>query len=148
MRWLVAIGLALLVIVPGAVHADPGAPQLDPAHGRREDAQRLREQLPGVDREAIPAPAPAGPAAPVEPPHSEHETAGAILLCIAGGAGAAAGTLYLAAPSDYNELRTELLVTALATGVAGLTIVLWNRSVQAAPTVTPRAVGLAIAGRL
>jgi len=73
---------------------------------------------------------------------------GVVPLCIAGAAGVTAGALYLAAPSDTDGLQSVLLVTALVTGAAGLTIVLWNRSVRAAPTVTAGSVGLAIAGRL
>jgi len=60
MRSLVATGLALLVAAhAGPVRADPGSPQLAPLHRQREDAQRLGEQLRGLDGQAAgPATAP------------------------------------------------------------------------------------------
>jgi hypothetical protein len=60
MRSLVAAGLILLVAAQaGPVRADPGTPQLAPLRREREDAQRLREQLPGLDEPAAePAVAP------------------------------------------------------------------------------------------
>jgi hypothetical protein len=61
MRSLVAIGLAMLAAAQApAVHADPATPQLSPLHGRREDTERLREQLRALDRGAPPEPT--GPA--------------------------------------------------------------------------------------
>gem|GEM_PF-5068947 len=63
MRSLVAPGLALLIAVP-AVRADPGTPQLAPVRRQREDAQRLSEQLRGLDApEPVAAPR-AEPSAP------------------------------------------------------------------------------------
>lgn len=54
MRALVAIGLVVVGVSPGASRADP-APQLSPGHGQREDAQLLREQLSVLDREPEPS---------------------------------------------------------------------------------------------
>lgn len=70
----VAIGLVLLMAARApAVRADPDAPQISPIRAQREDAQRLSEQLRGLEREpsrpAPPAaPAPATKPAPVPPP--------------------------------------------------------------------------------
>ncbi|HEX7837652.1 MAG TPA: hypothetical protein VF469_09330, partial [Kofleriaceae bacterium] len=55
-------GLALLAVAHGGgVHADPGTPQISPVHGQREDAQRLTEQLRGLDRASPPEPVPVAP---------------------------------------------------------------------------------------
>jgi hypothetical protein len=59
----VAIGLTLLMAARApALHADPDAPQISPGRAQREDAQRLSEQLRGLEREPAPVPA-AAPAA-------------------------------------------------------------------------------------
>jgi hypothetical protein len=63
MRSLVATGLALLVAAhAGPLRADPGTPQLAPLHRQREDAQRLGEQLRGLDEPAATPRAPRDPA--------------------------------------------------------------------------------------
>ncbi len=70
MRALVATGLALLAAVHGdVVYADPSTPQISPRQGQREDSQRLREQLRGLDRETQPEPvaAPSPPSTAADP---------------------------------------------------------------------------------
>ena len=63
MRSLVATGLALWIAVPAApVRADPETPQLAPLRRQREDAQRLAEQLRGLDAPVV---------EPVAPPRDE-----------------------------------------------------------------------------
>jgi hypothetical protein len=53
MRSLVATGLALGLAAQAApLRADPGTPQLAPLRRQREDAQRLGEQLRGLDEPA------------------------------------------------------------------------------------------------
>ncbi|HEX3764200.1 MAG TPA: hypothetical protein VHW23_36150 [Kofleriaceae bacterium] len=153
MRRLVELGGALLAVAAsGAVHAearaDPAAPQLNPGPGRREDAQRLQEQLQGLEPPAprsLPPLPPAEPTPAVEPRSSALGTAGVVLLCVAGGAGASAAAL--SAGSD-DGTRAALLVTAAVSAAAGLTFVLSHRSIQAAPAVAPHAVGVAIAVHL
>lgn len=159
MRWLVATGLALAAT--GAVHADPAVPQLNPQPARREDAQRLREQLRVLDREP-PPPAQtmattSGPSAPpVPPPRTVHRytAAGITLIGTAAASGLSAIVLYASRPSDgadHADLDTAtslLALTAGATGIVGLVLLNHQTPVQVAPTITPHAVGLAITGRL
>ena len=67
MRSVIATGLVVLVAAKGSlVFADPDAPQVSPLHGQREDAQRLWEQLRGLDR--VPSPDPARAASPKPSP--------------------------------------------------------------------------------
>lgn len=152
MRRLVELGLALLAVAAGAVHAevraDPAAPQLSPGPGRREDAQRLQEQLRDLEPAApLPPLPPAEPPPVVEPPSNVLGIAGVVLLCVAGGTGASVVALSADDGSD-DGVRTALLVTAAVSAAAGLTLVLTHRKVQAVPAVAPHAVGVAIAGHL
>jgi hypothetical protein len=156
MRRFLVIAFALLV-APGAVRADPSAPQITPVPGHREDAQRLRDQLRGLDHESAPrtadAPTPTPPA-PAEPsPSNPARTAAVVLLTVAGAA--TLGTLgtVVSSPntgdtSNYDTAATVLGITAVVTGAIGYVLLVKSRSVQVAPTVTPGAVGLAISGRL
>lgn len=165
MRWLLATALALAA-ARGA-QADPTVPQVSPQPARREDAQRLREQLRGVDR-AAPAPPEVVPvtttsAAPGAPPAASStgetttrpglRTAGIALLAIAGASALTTISLIASTPSDpatASDYDTAKVAFGLATGVAATAgfILLAHSKVQVAPTVTPRAVGLAISGRL
>jgi len=162
MRWLLGTGLAVL-IAHGDVRADPSAPQVTPLPGRREDAQRLREQLRGLERVPVPAAVTlpsAAAAATTVPGAASTEPAptnkvAVALLTIAGVAGVATlGLVVAASPgsngSDYDTVEAALGVTAAVTGALGLYALIRsrNQSVQVAPTVTPNALGLAISGRL
>lgn len=161
MRWLLGTGLAVL-IAHGDVRADPSAPQVTPVPARREDAQRLREQLRGL--EGVPVPAgvtlPSASAAATTVPGASTEPTptnkvAVALLTIAGVAGVSTLGLVIAASpgsngSDYDTIEAALGVTAAVSGALGLFTLIKSQgqSVQVAPTVTSRAVGLAISGRL
>jgi hypothetical protein len=165
MRWLLGTGLAVL-IAHGDVCADPSAPQVTPAPGRREDAQRLREQLRGLER--VPAPAAVAlpsaaaaattmPGAASAEPDPGNGTANKIawgLLAVAAASGIATLTLISTTSQDspnrssYDSAETALSITAVATGSLGFLILARSASVKVSPTVTPKAVGLAISGRL
>ena len=160
MRWLLGTGLAVL-IAHGDVRADPNAPQVTPLPGRREDAQRLREQLRGLERVPVPAAVtlPSTAAAATVPGASTEPTptnkVAVALLTIAGVSGLSTLGLVIASSpgsngSDYDTVEAALGVTAAVTGALGLFTLIksQNQSVQVAPTVTPKAVGLAISGRL
>jgi hypothetical protein len=164
MRWLVATGLALLPVA-SAAHAEPSTPQLSPLHHQREDAERLRDQLRGLDHDRPPAPAVATPpSTPPSPPpgappapHAGHPTlrgVGVALVVIAGVSGLTTLTLYATTPSDptisgsYDSWKALFTATTVITGVAGFALVIANRTVQVTPAVTPQSVGLAIAGQL
>ena len=62
--------------------------------------------------------------------------------------------LFASTPSDPNEAgsydtpKLTFGLTTLVAGVAGFIVLGQSRSVQVTPTVTPRAVGLAISGHL
>lgn len=72
--------------------ADPSAPQVNPIHLQREDAQRVREQQRDLDHElpipaaAAPAPVPAPQAASTVPASGGPNThaIGVVLLGVAG----------------------------------------------------------------
>jgi hypothetical protein len=142
--------LAVLVAWHGA-HADPAAPPLSPAQGRREDAQRLREQLRDLEREQPPAAAaPAAPGPPAGAP-STSRVVGVVLLCIAGASAVTTVALYAASSSDagaYGTAKTIGLTMTSVTGALGLSVVLASRPVQVGPSVGPKTAGLAISGRL
>jgi hypothetical protein len=158
------VGLAIVLAAP-VVRADPDAPQINPIHLQREDAQRVHEQQRELDREPPP------PAAPVEAARPERaqappdagtdrtmRTAGVVLLGIAG-LSALATVPFLDSPrgdSSGHPVVGVLLITAVVTGLGGGVLVASSVShrsgvpatVQIAPTVTPSSVGLAIVGRL
>jgi len=147
-RWQVAFG-AWLAALPGPVRADPAVPQISPLHGQREDAQRIGEQQRELDGERAPAPLPipvadARPAVP-DPPRGSN--AGALLIELAG-ISALVTVPLVAFDSSRSDAALVVLGATVVTGAVGVALVLSNRSVQVAPTVTPRAVGLAISGRL
>ena len=152
--------LAALVLGGGAAIADPAAPQLSPLPGHREDAQRLRDQLRELDREPGPkaaavtatAPLPTTPAEPVAG-SSGSKVGGVVLLSVAAASGIATlGLLASASPgpngSNYDTAETVLGITAAASATLGVLLLIKSQQVQVAPTVTPRAIGLAISGRL
>src|ERR1044071_651533 len=160
MRRLLGTGVAVL-IAHGDVRADPSAPQVTPLPARREDAQRLREQLRGLEGVRVPAAVTlpsAGAAATMAPGAASTEPTptnkvAVALLTIAGVAGISTLGLVIAASpgsngSDYDTVEAALGVTAAVTGALGLFTLIKSQgqSVQVAPTVTPKAVGLAISG--
>jgi len=158
MRTLAALCLAVWAAHGGAAQADPAAPQVNPAHDRREDTQRLREQLRSLERApaADGLTAPAAPPVLVEQPRSRGVTLAAqIMLGAAALTGLGAIALYATAPSDPADdsgvlevARPVLAATTVLVGIGGIAVLVAGRPVQIAPTVTPRAVGLAITGRL
>lgn len=160
MRGYLATALAAsataLGVAPGAAQADPSSPQVNPAPAHREDAQRLREQLRALEREAAPSSATGNAAAlPGEPSGGAARTsyAGGALLIVSGLCAATTLALFAATPgsgetSSYDTAKLLFGVTTAVTGVTGL--ILWSksRSVQVAPAVTARAVGVSLIGRL
>lgn len=165
MRGHLATGLAVLVAsavevaVGVAAHADPAAPQLSPLPARREDAQRLREQLRALDREAAPTTGGEAAALPPPPPpapsaeSARASYAGGALLIVAALSAATTLGLYAATPSEgdttgYDRAKVLFGFTTAVTGITGL--VLWSkgRSVQVAPAVTARAIGVHLVGHL
>lgn len=160
MRWLLGVGLALLVAGHGGVvHADPGTPQLSPLRRQREDTQRLREQQHVLERERAPAPvAAAAPASSdkllLAPARRGTNFTGVALLGLAGVTGLLTLSLLAAdssATSEDSSLGAWTAIfgaTTAVTGLAGLVLVVSGRSVQVAPTATPKTVGLAISGRM
>lgn len=158
MRSLGAICLVLWVAGSGEVHADPSAPQLSPIQGRREDAQRLREQLRDLDRRRPPVPVQAGasPGVTFDPPsRTATQTAGMVLLAVAGLSAAITFSLYELSPDStssdfgaYDTAKTIGLTTTAIAGVAGFGLVLGSSRTRVTPIATPKAAGLAISGRL
>ena len=163
MRWLLATALAL-VAARGA-HADPAAPQISPQPARHEDAQRLREQLRGLDRSTpVPSPAeaaaaaaaapPGAPSPPDAPAHPGYRKAGIALLAVGGAAALTTITLFATTPSDpdaaagYDGPKLGFALIALTSTVTGVLLLSYSRSVQVAPTATPGGAGVAISGRL
>jgi hypothetical protein len=164
MRWLLATAVALGA-ARGA-HADPAAPQISPQPARHEDAQRLREQLRGLDRSTptppavtLPTTSSAPTAAPAAvtadtPSRPALRVTGIVLLTAAGLSAITTVALFAGTPSDPNETAsydTPKLVFGLSTlvaGVAGFVVLGQSRSVQVAPAVTARSVGVAISGHL
>jgi hypothetical protein len=163
MRWFAATALAL-AIARGA-QADPAAPQVNPQPARHEDAQRLREQLRGLDGSAVaPSPADAAAAASTAPPsaptqpdvtgHPGYRNAGIALLAVGGGAALTTITLFATTPSDpdaaagYDGPKLGFALIAVTCTVTGVLMFNYSRSVQVAPTVTAGGAGLAISGRM
>jgi hypothetical protein len=155
MRSLAATCLALLAAWHGGVHADPAAPQLNPTEGRREDAQRLREQLRDLDSKRPPAPAQAAlpPGLTFDPPSKPASVeVGVSLLWVAGFSALTTFAVYELAqhtPGDaYDTAEALGIITTAATGAVGLALVLGNSGPRVTPTATPKAAGLAISGHL
>jgi hypothetical protein len=160
--------LALLTASAPAVRADPSAPQINPVHLQREDAQRLRDLQRTLDRDQ-PAPAVATrplPPAPVSTDRHSARVAGIVTVSIAGGVGfvALSWAAYNAAiPAELNNgesgigtAPTVLLVGAAIAGAVGIGLLISSRapsapassSVRLGPLAAPHAAGLAITGRL
>ena len=156
-----------------AVRADPTAPQVNPIHLQREDAQRLRDQQRVLDGDAPVAPAPIAPSTPVgearKPPptpevHSGRAQRGTgIVLVGVGALSAVIAVPFLLAsssvPSDdptikslhdsYDTTGKVFLVTALVAGITGIALIATSKSsVQLVPVATPSSAGLAIMGRM
>lgn len=148
MRWHLALS-AWLAAAPGWVRADPTVPQINPLHGEREDAQRIGEQQRGLAGEPM-APAPA----PVEPkpaPAGDGRRAfgpGVLLIELAGVSALVTLPLVVFDSPARSDATLVLLGTTVVTGAVGIALVVSNRPVQVAPTVTSRAVGLSISGRM
>ncbi len=143
--------LAVLAAWRGGAHADPAASQLSPSQGRREDAQRLREQLRDLERERPPAVVLPAPPAPERDARSTSMVAGVVLLCVAGASAVTTVALYAATPDDASAnatAKTIGITTTTVTGIMGLSMVVAARRVRVAPTWGPKTAGLAISGRL
>jgi hypothetical protein len=164
MRRALGVGLAFALAAPTvpmrSAGADPSAPQVNPIHLQREDAQRVREQQRDLDHE-LPAPAAAAPApVPAAVPDvsggPNTHAIGVVLLGVAGASALGALPVVLAPDlpedSSIHTLEVALLVTAAITGITGIALIASHRSsrstVQLAPTATPTSVGLALVGRL
>jgi hypothetical protein len=157
------LALALALAATGRVSsADPATPQLSPLHRQREDAQRLTEQQRGLE---APAPAAPQPAAALTSPLPTRSAArnttrgtGFVLLGIAGVSAIVAVPLLVASSikTDSEDSSLEpidtlsklLIATSVLAGLAGVVLLASDRKVQVSPAVSPRAVGIAISGRL
>jgi len=159
MRTLAATCLAVWAAHGAAAHADPAAPQVSPSHDRREDAQRLREQLRRLERGPAAAPAaataPTGPMIVEQPRNPGLALTGQIMLGSAALTGLTAIALYATAPSDPADdsgilevARPVLAATTVLVGIGGIAVMIAGHPVQVAPTVAPRVVGLSFTGRL
>jgi hypothetical protein len=161
MTWASRIGLALALVATGGVSAaDPATPQLNPLHRQREDAKRLTEHQRGLET-AVRAPAAAALSSPLVTPSSTRHTTrgtGMVLLGIAGASAIIAVPLLIAGSvqgdSDgsgaqpVDTLSKVFVATSLIAGFGGVLFLATDRTVQVSPTVSPRAVGVAITGRL
>ena len=159
MRRVLGVGLAFAMCVRStAAGADPTAPQLDPTHAHREDAQRIEDQQRGLDRSAAAARVPTPPdlTTPTVVTDRTRVVAGGVLLGVAALSAAASLTV---APLDsstsgdnqgtYDTLLKVFVATAVLSGVAGYLLLMSSRStVRVAPAVSPHSVGLAIMGRI
>lgn len=139
-------------LVAGArAAADPSAPQLNPIHAQREDAQRLAQQHRHLD-------VPAADQAPqeldirttsFEPPRSPHpgRPAGIVLLIVGGIAGV--GGL-ATIDGDDASVPAVLLVTAALSVTAGIALVIQraDTTVSIAPAASDHAIGFAVTARL
>jgi hypothetical protein len=156
----IGLALALALAASGrASSADPAPPRLSPLHRQREDAKRLTEQ-----QRALAAPAPQAPPAAVssDPTNTStrHTTraTGVVLLGIAGVSAVVALPLLVAAnvgdaPDDgsfapVDTLSKLFVATSVVAGLGGILFLATDRKVQVSPAVSPRAVGIAITGRL
>lgn len=151
MRQLLRVGLAVLAVSSGPVAADPATPQLSPLHRQREDAQRLQDQQRDIEHAQPAVAAPAANRAPAAPAGDTRHTtrnAGLVLLGVAGLSGLISLPLRGSDDSSDNTLSDLLLVTAAITATGGIVLVLSDRAVRVAPTVTARSVGVTLMGRL
>jgi len=148
MRPTLGSGLAVVAVLHGSTAwADPSTPQLSPIHRQREDAQRLREQQRGLDRDR---PAAAMLTRPSELPAPRAITGSPVMRGVGFALLALAGVSALLAleTSDSGDTSSAWLATSALSGLTGLVLVVSNRSVQVAPAVTSRGVGLSIMGAL
>jgi hypothetical protein len=137
-----------------AASAEPAAPDVDPVHGQREDAQRLAQQ----HHDLIAAPPPALPAHPAQVEMVEtkkgQRIAGLALLSVGGLVALVALPVALTSSesamsgSTSQTTSTLLVISGAASAVLGGLLIYNSRSVSAAPTVGSHAVGVAISGRL
>src|SRR5262245_5632920 len=157
MRHLLPAGLVVAIAAPGGVVvADPSTPQLSPLHRQREDAQRLTGEQRGLDREHVAEPPSALPEPPTPTstrPNQVARGAGFVLLGVAGLSAAIPlplFTLDAGMPGDAGtrSIANGLLITSAIAGTIGVVLLVSNRSVTVAPTVSPRAAGVAIIGRM
>jgi hypothetical protein len=154
MAQLLRVGLAVVAVSSGSAAADPATPQLSPLHRQREDAQRLHDQQRDLEQ-AQPALAPqavdrasAAPAAPVGETRHTTRNAGLVLLGVAGVSAIVALPLRASDDSVDTNVSDLLLVTAAITATGGIVLVLSDRSLRVAPTVTARSVGVTLMGRI
>jgi hypothetical protein len=161
MRRIQGATLALVISAHSVAVADPNEPQVSPVHLQREDAQRLADQQRGLDHEN-PPPGATGAAArsqqgvPEPSGDSGKRLTGLVLLGASGVAVLGSLALIATAPSDTtgssnsnSALAGLTLVTSLLAGVAGVALVVSSKSsVRIAPTVTSRAAGLSLSGRM
>jgi hypothetical protein len=154
MRQHLCAGLAAVAASGAPAAADPATPQLSPLHRQREDAQRLHEQQRDLERPQAEAPAtPRAPPAPAGATRHTTRNAGLVLLGIAGVSTVIALPLRtFDGPDDGGGTATStsnlLLVTAAITATGGLVLVLSDRSLSVAPTVTARSIGVTLMGRI
>jgi hypothetical protein len=124
-------------------------------HRQREDAQRLDEEQRDLDRRA---PGAVSPPATNRPPAASSGTtrhttrnAGLVLLGVAALSGVVALPLRSSDSTnagDDSTVSNLLLVTAAVTATGGIVLVLSDRSLSVAPTVTARSVGISLMGRI
>jgi hypothetical protein len=149
MRQLLRVGLAVVAVSSGPVAADPATPQLSPLHRQREDARRLHDEQRDLEQ-AQPAVAPpaVNPAPPAPAGDTRHTTrnAGLVLLGVAGVSAIVALPFRTSAAGD--SVSDLLLVTAAISATGGIVLVLSDRSLRVAPTVTARSVGVTLMGRI
>ncbi|HEX4418913.1 MAG TPA: hypothetical protein VH165_13470 [Kofleriaceae bacterium] len=177
MRRALAAGLAMLLAMHAdRARADPGAPEIDPARLRREDAQRLEavqrrleagapaEPRTGDSADGGAGGAGAGAGGGIDPRRAQRagndpnqRLAGLVLVGTAGATALVSASLFeidaLDPKHDHDAANTVaalLGVTAVITAVAGVGVLVSSRHpprVQVAPVVTPQALGLAALGQ-
>jgi len=161
---------------PHTGRADPSAPQVNPIHLQREDAQRLRDQQRALDGDAPAVPAPVAPVAPATPVGEARKPppvpevhdgrtrrATGIVLVGVGALSTLISIPFLVAnsPDDssdpaiknlndsYDTTGKVFLVIGLVAGITGITLIATSKSsVQLVPVATPSSAGLAIMGRM
>jgi hypothetical protein len=175
MRRALAAGLAMLLAMHAdRVRADPGAPEVDPARLRREDAQRLDTVQRGLEAGAPAEPrtgdgadgGAGGAGGGIDPRRAQRAAndrdpaqrlAGLVLVGTAGATALLSASLFEIDALDpkhnhdaTNTVAALLGVTAVITAVAGVGVLVSSRHqrrVQVAPVMTPQALGLAALGQ-
>ncbi len=148
MQRILGVSLAAAIAAhAAAASADPSTPQISPVHRHREDAQRLTEEQRGLGRDR---PADSTPVRAPPPTSSSSAATGNVMrgfgVAFLGVAGVSA-LVALSSSNDDTE-RSALVVTSALTGVAGIVLIVSSRSLLVAPTVTSRAVGISLVGRI